>query len=155
MPGQPFHVMVKPTGAVSNLDCEYCFFLSKEQRYPGSSFRMSEDVQETDVTLLLASHGPQDEVTLAHQDGEPTFDRVIAGWERVTDEMLPMADASWGGARQGAAVVPAVGVEGDASECQRKPRQRCEVDALPRGPQPEPDRRTRTHDRTLRRPKEG
>jgi hypothetical protein len=25
-----FHVMAKPTGAVCNLDCEYCFFLSKE-----------------------------------------------------------------------------------------------------------------------------
>src|SRR4051812_26439354 len=23
-----FHVMAKPTGAVCNLDCEYCFFLS-------------------------------------------------------------------------------------------------------------------------------
>jgi uncharacterized protein len=26
-----FHVMSKPTGAICNLDCEYCFFLSKEQ----------------------------------------------------------------------------------------------------------------------------
>ena len=26
--GRLFHVMVKPTGAVCNLDCEYCFFLS-------------------------------------------------------------------------------------------------------------------------------
>ena len=31
-----FHVMSKPTGAVCNLDCEYCFFLSKEQLYPDS-----------------------------------------------------------------------------------------------------------------------
>ncbi len=73
MPGQPFHVMVKPTGAVCNLDCEYCFFLSKEQLYPGSSFRMSEEVQETYVAQLLASHGPQDEVTVAYQGGEPTL----------------------------------------------------------------------------------
>lgn len=29
-----FHVMAKPTGAICNLDCEYCFFLSKEQLYP-------------------------------------------------------------------------------------------------------------------------
>ena len=34
---RPFHVMTKPTGAVCNLDCEYCFFLSKEQLYPGSA----------------------------------------------------------------------------------------------------------------------
>src|SRR5262245_23876594 len=25
-----FHLMAKPTGAVCNLDCKYCFFLSKE-----------------------------------------------------------------------------------------------------------------------------
>ena len=25
-----FHVLTKPTGAVCNLDCTYCFFLSKE-----------------------------------------------------------------------------------------------------------------------------
>jgi uncharacterized protein len=31
--------MAKPTGAVGNLDCEYCFLLSKEQLYPGGRFR--------------------------------------------------------------------------------------------------------------------
>ena len=43
VPGAPlaFHVMAKPTGAVCNLDCEYCFFLSKEMLYPGSRFRMA------------------------------------------------------------------------------------------------------------------
>ncbi len=29
-----FHAMAKPTGAICNLDCEYCFFLSKEMLYP-------------------------------------------------------------------------------------------------------------------------
>ena len=45
VPGAPpaFHVMAKPTGAVCNLDCEYCFFLSKEMLYPGSRFRMAAD----------------------------------------------------------------------------------------------------------------
>ena len=45
VPGAPlaFHVMAKPTGAVCNLDCEYCFFLSKEMLYPGSRFRRSEE----------------------------------------------------------------------------------------------------------------
>jgi uncharacterized protein len=40
------HVMSKPTGAIFNLDCEYCFFLSKEELYPGSGFPMPEDVHE-------------------------------------------------------------------------------------------------------------
>ena len=37
-PGAPpaFHLLAKPTGAVCNLDCTYCFFLSKEALYPGS-----------------------------------------------------------------------------------------------------------------------
>ena len=38
-----FHVMAKPTGAICNLDCAYCFFLSKEQLYPNSAFRMSDE----------------------------------------------------------------------------------------------------------------
>jgi hypothetical protein len=29
-----FHLLAKPTGAVCNLDCTYCFFLSKEMLYP-------------------------------------------------------------------------------------------------------------------------
>jgi uncharacterized protein len=32
-----FHLLAKPTGAVCNLDCSYCFFLSKEIPVPGSS----------------------------------------------------------------------------------------------------------------------
>ncbi len=31
-----FHVLAKPTGPICNLDCEYCFFLSKESLYPGA-----------------------------------------------------------------------------------------------------------------------
>ena len=39
-----FHVMAKPTGAICNLACSYCFFLDKEAMTPGSSFRMSDEV---------------------------------------------------------------------------------------------------------------
>ena len=41
------HVMVKPAGAACNLDCRYCFYLSKEVFYPGSSLRMGEELLET------------------------------------------------------------------------------------------------------------
>jgi uncharacterized protein len=54
----PFHVMTKPTGAICNLDCAYCFFLSKEQLNPGSAFRMSEQAQRAHLSQLLAAHGP-------------------------------------------------------------------------------------------------
>jgi uncharacterized protein len=67
------HVMAKPTGAICNLDCEYCFFLSKEQLYPGSDFRMEPEVHEAYVTQLLAAHQEVDEVVVAFQGGEPTL----------------------------------------------------------------------------------
>jgi sulfatase maturation enzyme AslB (radical SAM superfamily) len=38
-----FHVLGKPSGATCNLDCTYCFFLSKEKLYPNSRFRMTHD----------------------------------------------------------------------------------------------------------------
>jgi uncharacterized protein len=65
--------MAKPTGAVCNLDCEYCFFLSKEMLYPGSRFRMAEDLQETYVRQLLEAHAGAPEVVVTWQGGEPTL----------------------------------------------------------------------------------
>ena len=75
VPGAPlaFHVMAKPTGAVCNLDCEYCFFLSKEMLYPGSRFRMAADLQETYIRQLLEAHARAPEVVVAWQGGEPTM----------------------------------------------------------------------------------
>ena len=72
-PGQPFHLLAKPTGAVCNLDCDYCFFLSKEQLYPGSRFRMSDELLERYLVQLFAAHAGMDEVTVAWQGGEPTL----------------------------------------------------------------------------------
>ena len=75
MPGAPlaFHVMAKPTGATCNLDCEYCFFLSKEMLYPDSRFRMAEQMQETYLRQLLEAHARVPEVVVAWQGGEPTM----------------------------------------------------------------------------------
>lgn len=70
--GQVFHVLTKPTGAVCNLDCKYCFFLVKENLYPGSSFRMTEEVQESYIRQVLETH-PGPEVSVAWQGGEPTL----------------------------------------------------------------------------------
>ncbi|MGA2471416.1 MAG: anaerobic sulfatase maturase [Solirubrobacteraceae bacterium] len=68
-----FHVMAKPTGAICNLDCAYCFFLSKEMLYPGSRFRMAADLQETYIRQLLEANDEADEVVIAWQGGEPTL----------------------------------------------------------------------------------
>ncbi|HLC41493.1 MAG TPA: radical SAM protein, partial [Methylomirabilota bacterium] len=69
---QDFHVLAKPTGAVCNLDCKYCFFLSKEMLYSGSRFRMADDLLELYIRQLLdANTAP--EVNVAWQGGEPTL----------------------------------------------------------------------------------
>jgi uncharacterized protein len=82
-----FHVLAKPTGAICNLDCEYCFFLSKEALYPGDRFRMADELLDTYVRQLLEAQRVP-EVTLAWQGGEPTlmgvdfFRRAVALAER-------------------------------------------------------------------------
>jgi uncharacterized protein len=67
-----FHVMLKPRGAVCNLDCAYCYYLSKERLYPGSHFRMSDALLE-EYTRQYIEAQPVPEVTFAWQGGEPTL----------------------------------------------------------------------------------
>jgi serine-type anaerobic sulfatase-maturating enzyme len=88
-PGIPprIHVLAKPTGAVCNLHCSYCFFLNKERLYPGSRFRMSDEVLEAYIRQLIESHQSQ-RVTVSWQGGEPTlmgidfFKKAIAFQEK-------------------------------------------------------------------------
>jgi serine-type anaerobic sulfatase-maturating enzyme len=67
-----YHALAKPTGSVCNLDCEYCYFLSKQALYPGDRSRMSDDLLEAYLRQLLGSHRTPD-VTVAWQGGEPTM----------------------------------------------------------------------------------
>ena len=68
-----FHLLAKPTGAQCNLDCDYCFFLSKEMLYPDSRFRMSDEQLEDYLRQLIEAHAHLPEVTIAWQGGEPTL----------------------------------------------------------------------------------
>jgi uncharacterized protein len=68
-----FHLLAKPTGAVCNLDCSYCFFLSKEMLYPGSRFRMAEELLDEYLRQLIEAHSRVPEVAIAWQGGEPTL----------------------------------------------------------------------------------
>ena len=68
-----FHLLAKPTGAVCNLDCSYCFFLSKEMLYPGSRFRMADELLEGYLRQLIEAHPTVPEVAIAWQGGEPTL----------------------------------------------------------------------------------
>ena len=67
-----FHLLAKPSGSTCNLDCTYCFFLSKEALYPDSKHRMSHTTLEAYIRQLLESH-QSPEVTVAWQGGEPTL----------------------------------------------------------------------------------
>ena len=67
-----FHLLAKPTGATCNLDCSYCFFLSKEMLYPGSRFRMADELLEQYIRQLIEAHQAP-HVSIAWQGGEPTL----------------------------------------------------------------------------------
>jgi uncharacterized protein len=72
---QGLHVMSKPIGPICNLDCEYCFYLHKEELYPkGESWRMPDDTLETYVRQYIeAQPDAVPEITFAWQGGEPTL----------------------------------------------------------------------------------
>jgi uncharacterized protein len=78
-----FQVMLKPRGAICNLDCQYCYYLGKERLYPGSDSRMDDDLlEEFTRQYIEAQRVP--EATFSWQGGEPTlmgldfFERAVA-----------------------------------------------------------------------------
>ncbi len=67
-----FHLLAKPTGAVCNLACQYCFFLSKEKLYPDSPFRMTDEMLEEYIRQYVEAQRVP-EASIAWQGGEPTL----------------------------------------------------------------------------------
>ena len=78
-----FHAMLKPRGAICNLDCKYCFYLSKERLYPDSRFCMSADLLDTFTRQYIEAQRVP-EVTFAWQGGEPTL-MGLAFFERAIE----------------------------------------------------------------------
>ncbi|WP_152223659.1 anaerobic sulfatase maturase [Pseudomonas sp. SCB32] len=81
---QGMHLMAKPVGPMCNLDCDYCFYLEKEQFHPRDNrFRMSDEVLRAFVQRYIASQNSP-EVEFTWQGGEPTllgvefFQRALA-----------------------------------------------------------------------------
>jgi uncharacterized protein len=79
-----FQVLVKPIGAICNLDCRYCYYLRKEKLYPeGDSFRMSDGVLENYIVQHLEA-APRPLVSFSWHGGEPTilgrdyFQKIVA-----------------------------------------------------------------------------
>ena len=72
-PPPAFHLLAKPTGAVCNLDCSYCFYLDRAAD-PYSALparRMTEETLERLVDTYLFYSYPHS--TFAFQGGEPTL----------------------------------------------------------------------------------
>ncbi len=68
-----FHVMAKPAGSACNLDCTYCFYLSKQELSGGpGGGHMHDDVLERFVADYIASVTAE-EVVFSWQGGEPTL----------------------------------------------------------------------------------
>ena len=79
-----FHAMVKPTGAICNLDCTYCYYLHKEQLLGSDrKFRISDEILETHIRQYIEGQRGE-EVVFSWQGGEPTllgvgfFQKVVA-----------------------------------------------------------------------------
>ncbi|MFV0450363.1 MAG: anaerobic sulfatase maturase [Vibrio sp.] len=68
------HVMVKPTGSVCNLDCDYCFYLEKEHLYPerNKDYKMSLEMLDMYIKQYIEAQDAP-EVVFAWQGGEPTL----------------------------------------------------------------------------------
>lgn len=68
------HVMAKPSGSVCNIDCEYCFYLEKDQLYPErqANWRMSDETLELFIKQYIEAQ-PGNNVEFAWQGGEPTL----------------------------------------------------------------------------------
>lgn len=66
----PFHVMIKPRGPICNLDCTYCYYLSKEDLYPGSAFQMTDETLEAFTRDYIRAQ-PVPEAVFSWQGGEP------------------------------------------------------------------------------------
>ncbi len=79
-----FHVMAKPSGSTCNLDCKYCFYLSKETLLNGpGTGQMDDDTLELFIKQYIEGVTGS-EVVFSWQGGEPTlrglefFRKVVA-----------------------------------------------------------------------------
>ncbi len=77
--------MAKPTGSKCNIDCQYCFYLEKDQLYPeraNNDFMSEETLRIYIEQHIEAQHG--NEVVFAWQGGEPTL-RGIDFYQRAVE----------------------------------------------------------------------
>ena len=82
-----FHVMVKPGGSTCNLDCTYCYYLSKEDCHGPEEGRMQDDMLERFIVDYIAGvTGPRDGLLLARRRADADGTRVLPPGRRAPTE---------------------------------------------------------------------
>ncbi len=78
------HVMIKATGPVCNLNCKYCYYLSKEELLTTDShWKISDETLENFIRQYIEQQNAH-EIVFSWQGGEPTllglpfFEKVVA-----------------------------------------------------------------------------
>jgi uncharacterized protein len=70
---RPFQIFVKPTGALCNLGCSYCYYLGKKQLYSSNrQFRMPDDILEAYIRQHIQVY-PGSTIRFSWHGGEPTL----------------------------------------------------------------------------------
>ena len=89
-----FQVFVKPVGAVCNLDCQYCYYLEKQQLYTEKhGYRMPDDLLEKYIIQhISASSGP--ELFFSWHGGEPTL-AGLQFFKRVVELQKKQVPENW------------------------------------------------------------
>ncbi len=68
-----YHAMVKPVGAICNIDCTYCYYLHKKELLGSEShFQISDEILETHIRQYIEGQD-REEVVFSWQGGEPTL----------------------------------------------------------------------------------
>ncbi len=68
-----YHAMVKPVGAICNIDCTYCYYLHKQELLGSESkFQISDEILETHIRQYIEGQD-REEVVFSWQGGEPTL----------------------------------------------------------------------------------
>ena len=68
-----YHAMVKPVGAICNIDCTYCYYLHKKDLLGSEShFQISDEILETHIKQYIEGQD-REEVVFSWQGGEPTL----------------------------------------------------------------------------------
>jgi sulfatase maturation enzyme AslB (radical SAM superfamily) len=84
-----FHLLAKPSGATCNIDCKYCFFLSKEALYSNDKQRMSGELGQNYLCGGL-------ELFFKHTRPAMRTMAQLLQQRRRTDESQTVSDAAYG-----------------------------------------------------------